>query len=156
MAAGLPYVEFAVPPGAMAGILRFYETVFGAMTKVDADPEGEFGRVQIGRHQSLWFRETDRPLRPYDGHHIAVYVANFSGPYGWLKSRGAIFEEVRNHQFRFKAISDPQDGSSKFSLEHEVRSLRHPMYNRFFVNRDVNQSQRSYRRGWDAYTPYLK
>jgi len=73
-----------------------------------------------------------------------------------LKGRGAISEDVRNHQFRFKEISDPVDGSGKFLLEHEVRSLRHPMYNRFFVNRDVNQTQRAYRRGWDAFTPYVK
>jgi hypothetical protein len=76
----------------------------------------------------------------------------FSGPYGYLKNHGAISEEVRNHQFRFKELTDPVDASHKFSLEHEVRSLRHPMYNRFFVNRDVTQTQRAYRRGWDAYT----
>ncbi|MGZ8465987.1 MAG: hypothetical protein ACXWXT_10610 [Candidatus Binatia bacterium] len=156
MAAGMPYVEFAVPRGAMAGILRFYQAAFGAPTVVESDGQGEFGRVKIGRHQSLLFRETDRPLRSYDGHHIAIYVANFSTPYGFLQSRGGISEDVRNHQFRFKNIVDPVDGSAKFSLEHEVRSLRHPMYNRFFVNRDVSQSQRAYRRGWDAYTPYLR
>jgi len=156
MAAGMPYVEFAVASGAMTGILRFYQTVFGAPTAVECDAHGEFGRVRIGRHQSLLFRETNRALRPYDGHHVAIYVANFSGPYGYLKNHGAISEEVRNHQFRFKELTDPVDASHKFSLEHEVRSLRHPMYNRFFVNRDVTQTQRAYRRGWDAYTPYLK
>ena len=156
MAAGLPYVEFAVGRGAMAAILRFYRTAFGAPTAVESDGQGEFGRVKIGRHQSLLFRETGRALRPYDGHHIAIYVANFSTPYGFLKARGGISEDVRNHQFRFKAIVDPESGNQVFALEHEVRSLRHPMYNRFFVNRDVNQSQRAYRRGWDAYTPYLR
>lgn len=156
MAAGMPYVEFAVASGAMTGILRFYQTVFGAPTAVECDARGEFGRVRIGRHQSLLFRETNRALRPYDGHHVAIYVANFSGPYGYLKNHGAISEEVRNHQFRFKELTDPVDASHKLSLEHEVRSLRHPMYNRFFVNRDVTQTQRAYRRGWDAYTPYLK
>ncbi len=156
MASGMPYVEFNVARGAMAGIMRFYQTAFGAPTEVASDGDGEFGRVKIGRHQSLLFRETARALRPYDGHHIAIYVANFSTPYGFLKERGAITEEVRNHQFRFKDIVDPADGSGKFLLEHEVRSLRHPMYNRFFVNRDVTQTQRRYRRGWDAYTPYLR
>jgi hypothetical protein len=156
MAAGIPYVEFAVARDTMKGILRFYETALGAPTGVEVDAQGEFGRVKIGRHQSLWFRETDRALRPYDGHHVAIYVANFSGPYGYMKSRGAVSEEVRNHQFRFKEIRDPANDSHIFSLEHEVRSLRHPMYNRFFVNRDVTQTQRAYRRGWDAYTPYLR
>ena len=60
MASGIPYVEFAVPRGAMAGILRFYHAALGAPTVVESDGEGEFGRVKIGRHQSLLFRETDR------------------------------------------------------------------------------------------------
>ena len=156
MALGIPYVEFAVAPGAMDGILRFYRSVFAAPAAVESDSTGRFGRVKIGRHQSLLFREADRALRPYDGHHIAIYVANFSAPYGYLKSRGLISEDVSNHQFRFKNIIDPEDGNPKFALEHEVRSLRHPMYYRFFVNRDAAQTQRAYRRGWDAYTPYLR
>jgi hypothetical protein len=156
MAIGLPYVEFAVPPGALQGILSFYQTAFNAPTAVHSDARGEVGQVCIGRHQSLRFRETERRLRPYDGHHIAIYVANFSGPYGFLKSRGLISEEVRNHQFRFKTLVDPADGSAKFALEHEVRSLRHPMYFRDLVNRDTAQSQRSYGRGWDAYRPYRR
>lgn len=154
MAIGMPYVEFLVPVGAMAGILRFYQSVFAAPGVFEQDTQGKFGRVKIGRQQSLIFRETERALRPYDGHHIAVYVANFSKPYGFLQGRGLISEDVRNHQFRFKDIVDPEDGSKKFTLEHEVRSLRHPMYQRFFVNRDAAQSQRDYHRGWDALVPY--
>jgi len=154
MTLGMPYVEFAVAPGAVRGILRFYESALGAPGKVEADAEGQWGRVQIGRHQSLKFREVDRPLAPYDGHHIAIYVANFSRPYGFLKSRELISEDVRNHQFRFKDIVDPEDGKVKFTVEHEVRSLRHPMFHRPFVNRNPLQSQRDYRRGWDGYTPF--
>jgi catechol 2,3-dioxygenase-like lactoylglutathione lyase family enzyme len=154
MTLGMPYVEFAVAPGATAGILRFYETVLGAPVKVESDAEGKFGRVEIGCHQALKFREVDRPLAPYDGHHIAIYVANFSRPYGFLRGRELISEDVRNHQFRFKDIVDPEDGKVKFTVEHEVRSLRHPMYHRPFVNRNATQSQRGYRRGWDGYTPF--
>jgi hypothetical protein len=154
MTLGMPYVEFLVPTGAMAGILRFYQTVFATPVVVEKDSQGSFGGVKIGRHQSLIFRETEKALRPYDGHHIAVYVANFSKPYGFLQSRGLISEDVRNHQFRFKDIVDPQDGSKKFTLEHEVRSLRHPMCHRPFVNRDAAQSQRDYRRGWDGLIPF--
>ena len=154
MAIGMPYVEFLVPTGALAGILGFYQTVFAATVVLENDFQGSFGRVQIGRQQSLIFRETEKALRPYDGHHIAVYVASFSKPYGFLQRRGLISEDVRNHQFRFKDIVDPQDGSKKFTLEHEVRSLRHPMYHRPFVNRDAAQSQRDYRRGWDGLIPF--
>jgi hypothetical protein len=156
MTLGMPYVEFLVAPGAMDGILRFYRTVFGAPVAVESDGAGEFGRVKIGRQQSLLFRETDRTIAPYDGHHVAVYVANFSGPFGYLQSRGLITEDVRNHQFRFKDIIDPDNGRQIFTLEHEVRSLRHPMYHRPFVNRDAAQSQRNYRRGWDALTPFQR
>lgn len=154
MTLGIPYVEFFVRPGARDAILRFYEAVFQAPIDVDEDSAGTFGRVKIGRQQSLRFRESDRPLAQYDGHHVAVYVANFSGPYGFLESRGLISEDVRNHQFRFKNLIDPKDGTPQFTLEHEVRSLRHPMYHRPFVNRDPTQSQRSYRRGWDAFVPF--
>jgi hypothetical protein len=156
MTLGIPYVEFRVSPGAMAGILRFYQAAFNAPVTVESDAEGECGRVKIGRQQSLVFREAGNESVPYDGHHIAVYVANFSAPYGYLKQRGLVSEDVRNHQFRFKDIVDPQDGSAKFVLEHEVRSLKHPMYARPFVNRDASQSQRAYRRGWDAFTPFQR
>ena len=153
---GIPYVEFNVSPGSVPGILGFYRTVLGAPVVGDSNGGGAVGRVKIGRQQSLIFRETERPLAPYDGHHIAIYVANFSGPYGYLNERGLISEEVRNHQFRFKDIIDPEDGKKKFSLEHEVRSMKHPMYSRPFVNRDAAQTQRAYRRGWDALTPFQR
>lgn len=156
MVVGMPYVEFLVPAGAAQGIARFYQTAFAAPTAVENDSRGTVCRVQIGRLQGLLFRETNQPIRPYDGHHVAIYVANFSRPYSFLQARGAITEDVRNHQFRFKDLSDPEDGISKFQLEHEVRSLRHPMYQRPFVNRDAAQTQREYRRGWDALTPYQR
>jgi hypothetical protein len=156
LAIGIPYVEFNVSPGSVPGILKFYRTVLDAPVVGESNGGGAVGRVKIGRQQSLIFRETERPLAPYDGHHIALYVANFSGPYGYLNERGLISEDVRNHQFRFKDIIDPEDGKKKFLLEHEVRSMKHPMYSRPFVNRDAAQTQRAYRRGWDALTPFQR
>jgi hypothetical protein len=154
MTLGMPYVEFFVRPGTAPAIVKFYQAALGAPGSVEPDGDGIVGEVWIGRNQSLKFRETANALTPYDGHHIAIYIANFSGPYSFMKSRGLITEDVRNHQFRFKDIVDPDDGSTKFLLEHEVRSLKHPMYHRPFVNRDAAQSQRAYRRGWDALTPF--
>lgn len=154
MMLGIPYVEFRVAPGAASGILRFYREALGAAAYLEIDANGPVGRVSIGRHQSLLFREAAEAPAPYDGHHVAIYVSNFSGPYAYLKGRGLISEEVRNHQFRFKDIVDPEDGGKKFTLEHEVRSLKHPMYHRPFVNRDAAQSQRAYHRGWDALVPF--
>ena len=154
MMLGIPYVEFRVAPGAASAIVRFYRDALGAPGDLIRDASGPVGRVSIGRHQSLFFREAAEAPAPYDGHHVAIYVSNFSGPYAYLKGRGLISEEVRNHQFRFKDIVDPENGAKKFTLEHEVRSLKHPMYHRPFVNRDAGQSQRSYHRGWDALVPF--
>ncbi|MGH7855423.1 MAG: hypothetical protein ACREP3_18380 [Candidatus Binatia bacterium] len=156
MTLGIPYVEFSVRPGTMKAIIGFYQAAFDAPVDVENDAEGAHGRVRIGRSQWLNFRETATSIAPYDGHHIAVYVANFSRPYEYLKSRGLISEDVRNHQFRFKDIVDPDNGKAIFFLEHEVRSLRHPMYHRPFVNRDPVQSQRAYHRGWDAFVPFQR
>jgi hypothetical protein len=154
MALGMPYVEFTVAPGAMEPILGFYQTAFAAPVAVERDSAGVWGQVKIGRVQSLRFRESQEPLATYDGHHVAIYVANFSGPYGYLKERGLVSEEVRNHQFRFQTIVDPRDGKRVFELEHEVRSLHHPMHHRPFVNRNPRQSQRAYHRGADAFVPF--
>jgi hypothetical protein len=119
---------------------------------VESDQQGQFGRVKIGRHQALLFRETDKPITPYDGHHVAIYVANFSAPYGYLQERGVISEDVRNHQFRFKDLVDPACKAKCLN----TKSFASPMYHRHFVNRDAAQSQRDYRRGWDAFTPYQR
>ncbi len=154
MGLGIPYVEFSVARGAARRIVNFYEQIFVANGILENDDGGLLGRIKLGRHQFLAFRETDQPIRPYDGHHIAVYVSNFSRPYGLLNDRGLISEEFRNHQFRFKDIVDLDGGATVFSLEHEVRSLHHPMFGRFFVNRNPAQVQRSYRRGRDAQIPY--
>jgi hypothetical protein len=154
MALGIPYVEFLVAPGRAAGIARFYDQVMGAPSAIESDAQGTLGRVQVGRNQSLIFRETEKPVRDYDGHHIAIYVANFSRPYAFLKKRGLVSEDVQNHQFRFKEVVDPDSDRCVFLVEHEVRSLRHPMFRRFLVNRDPAQTQRGYRRERDAFIPY--
>ena len=154
MALGIPYVEFKVKPGAVKGIGRFYQDVMGSLTSVGSEDGASVARVEIGRNQRLLFRETEEEIPPYDGHHIAVYVGNFSGPYGFLKQRGLIMEEARNHQFRFKEVVDPDTGEGLFLVEHEVRSLRHPMYRRAFVNRNPEQTQRNYRRERDAVSSF--
>ena len=156
MALGMPYVEFHVKPGAAKNIASFYQKVMAAPSTVASENGTKIASVAIGRNQWLFFRETKEEISPYDGHHIAVYVANFSGPYGFFRARGLIMEDVRNHQFRFKEIVEPESGEKLFEIEHEVRSLRHPMYHRFFVNRDPTQTQRGYKRGRDAFIPFGK
>ncbi|MCH7656230.1 MAG: hypothetical protein IIC95_09670 [Chloroflexi bacterium] len=152
---GMPYVEFDVAPGTAAGIARFYETVLGASVSV-APPEargdgvGGACSVQVGRGQSLRFRETEEKLPAYDGHHLAVYLADFSSPHAALGGRGLVTEESNEHQYRFVDIVDPESGEVLHQLEHEVRSMYHPMFGRPLVNRDPSLTQRNYRRGADA------
>src|SRR3989304_531869 len=124
---GMVYVEFPVQPGAADGIARFYRTVMGAPASVTREATGVVVRVVVGRHQELIFRETEAPIAPYDGHHIAIYIANFSGPHAWLAERGLIAEESGEHQYRFVAIVDPDTGAPLFEIEHEGRSFTHPM-----------------------------
>lgn len=53
--------------------------------------------------------------------------------------------------FYVVGIIDPDGGARLFEIEHEVRSLKHPMWGRAFVNRDPGQTQRNYLRGRDAF-----
>ena len=150
---GMVYVEFPVPTGAADGIARFYRSVMGAPASVTREATGVVARVVVGHHQELIFRETGAPIAPYDGHHIAIYIANFSGPHAWLAERGLITEESAEHQYRFVAIVDPDTRAPLFEIEHEVRSFTHPMAFRPLVNRNPAQRQRTYARGRDAFVP---
>lgn len=141
---GMPYVEFDVPPGSAAAIARFYREVLDTKGEAGEDGHGCFASCSVGRHQALVYRETDRPLPPYDGHHLQVYLSDFSGPYERLKARGLVFEESDRWQYRFKDIVDLDSGDVAFTIEHEVRSVTHPLYARPLVNRNPSQSNRSF------------
>jgi catechol 2,3-dioxygenase-like lactoylglutathione lyase family enzyme len=143
---GILGLELQVRTGAAHGIGRFYERVLRAPVSEAAG----LATIAIGRSQHLRFRETTAALPAYDGHHIAIYVAGFSGPHRWLHERGLITEESGPHQYRFQALVDPDSGDLLGELEHEVRSLHHPMFGRTLVNRNPAQRIREYRRGRDA------
>jgi len=144
---GIPYVEFTVPPGAARGIAAFYEQAFA----VKATLEQGRATVPMGQNQNLVFIERDGPIPPYDGHHVAIYVADFAGPHQFLEAHGLVTEETNQHQYRFQRLIDPQTGALLFEIEHEVRSLKHPMWGRAFINRNPAQTQRTYQRGRDAF-----
>jgi hypothetical protein len=149
MALGMAYVEFDVPRGAAKGIADFYRDVFATAARV----EGAAAHVSVGIGQELIFRESDAAPEAYDGHHIQVYVANFSGPHGRLVERGLLTEESNQHQYRFQHIADPATGKALFEIEHEIRSLRHPLHARPLVNRNPLQTNRSYVPGRDGWVP---
>jgi catechol 2,3-dioxygenase-like lactoylglutathione lyase family enzyme len=151
---GIAYVELDVPKRAADGIARFYRNVMGAKAAAsDDNGAGRAARVEVGIGQYLMFRETDRELPRYDGHHVQIYVADFSGPYGKLLKNGLIFEESDQHQYRFKDLADPETGETLFTIEHEVRSMRHPLFMRPLVNRNPSQSNINYAQGYDAWIP---
>jgi hypothetical protein len=147
MTLGMPYVQFDVRPGTAAGIAHFYREVFGAAAELFSD--GGHARITVGARQYFIFAETEAPEPPYDGHHVQIDIADFSGPYRRLKALGLISEESSQHQYRFRDIVDPQTRELLFTVEHEVRSLQHPMFARELVNRDPAQSAMNYRRGRD-------
>lgn len=150
MMLGMPYVEFDVPVGAAAGIARFYREIMAAPATVVEDGGGRLARVAVGAGQEFLFRETDRPPAPYDGHHIQIYIADFSGPYRRLLERDLVTIETDQHEYRFKDIIDLDSGKVLFTLEHEVRSLRHPLYGRPLVNRNPAQTNTHYMPGHDG------
>ncbi|HYM32223.1 MAG TPA: hypothetical protein VEU47_13040 [Candidatus Cybelea sp.] len=149
---GMPYVVFDVPPGTAPGIARFYGQILGAPAIVEGGGPDREARVSLGGEQTLIYRETERPLPDYDGHHIQIYIADFSGPHRRLQKRGLVSEESDQHQYRFTDIVDPDDGRLLYTVEHEVRSTRHPMYARPLVNRNPAQNNRNYAPGHDAWT----
>lgn len=144
---GLVYVDFDVPPGTTEGIARFYSEVM----KAPARAAGGRVIVPVGKNQKLMFTETKAPLPEYDGHHIQVYIADFSGPYRWLKERGLITMETDEAEWRFQWIVDPRDGAKLFQIEHEVRSLKHRLYARPLINRNPAVTNMNYQHGQDAF-----
>jgi hypothetical protein len=152
---GIPYVEFTVPEGAAKGIARFYRKVLGALTCIEKNGEGKAAHIKVGPHQELVFRETDKKIPEFDGHHLQVYVEDFGKPHEKLRKLDLITEESDRCQYRFEDIVDLDTGKVLFTLEHEVRSMTHPLYNRPLVNRNPSQTNRNYVMGGDAWVPTL-
>jgi len=147
---GIPYVEFDVPVGTARRIADFYPAIMGTPAQVQ-NGDGTLTRVLMGQNQYMQFRETDRPQPDFDGHHVQMYIANFSGPYEKLKARNLISVEDNQYQYRFKDIVDLDTGKLLFTVEHEVRSATHPMYLRPLVNRNPATTNQNYANGYDAW-----
>jgi hypothetical protein len=155
----LAYIEFDVPAGAAEGIARFYAEVMGAPGQVLDSGGARTASISAGRDQRLLFRETTAALPDYDGHHMQIYLADFSGPYKRLIERGLVTKETDAHEWRFMDIVDPQTDRKTdrkttgplFRIEHEVRSMKHPLFGRPLVNRNHAQSNSNYLRGQDTF-----
>lgn len=153
MTVGMPYVVFDVPVGTAAAIADFYQTVFEATSRVVELENAPAGRVTVGADQNLYFRETENSDPEFDGHHIQIYISDFSGPHKRLLGLDLITEESDAHQYRFENILDLETGKKVFALEHEVRSLRHPLHARPLINRNPTQMISTYVPGQDALFP---
>ena len=147
---GIPYVEFEVPAGTAAGIAAFYPEIMGFPAEF-GNSDGAVTRVKIGKDQYLQFRETDAAQPEFDGHHIQMYITNFSGPYQSLLKRNLIYSEDNQYQYRFRDIIDLASGRHLFTVEHEVRSATHPMYMRPLINRNPAQTNRNYAHNHDQW-----
>jgi len=150
IALGIPYVEFEVPVGTAPGICTFYPQIMGMAAELK-NGDGALARVQMGKNQYLQFRETDRPQPEYDGHHVQMYITDFSGPYRKLAQRDLIYSEDNQYQYRFRDIVDLASGKHLFTVEHEVRSATHPMYLRPLINRNPGQTNRNFANGHDQW-----
>lgn len=147
---GIAYVEFAVPSGTAGAIARFYQRILHASAAEGIHDGHRMARVSTGGDQYLLFRETAGNIPAYDGHHIQIYIANFSAPYRQLLERSLVTRDHDPHEWRFRDIVDPDTNETVFTVEHEVRSLKHPLYARPLVNRNPAQNNRDYVRGKDA------
>ena len=132
----MAYVGFDVRPGTAEGSASFYREIPAARADLIDDGSGRRARIMVGARQYFVFRETDAPEQAYDGHHVQIDVADFSGPHRRLQELGLVTEESSQHQYRFRDIVDLDTRSVLFTIEHEVRSMQHPMYARVLVNRD--------------------
>ncbi len=143
------YVRFEIARGAAEPIARFYREAMGAVVHVAASEAGVEARVSCGHHQTLIFAECDAPAPPCLDHHVQIYLADFSGPYKRLQDLGLRVDETSQWQYRFISIPDMASGAEVFPLDHEVRSMTHPMFGRRLINRNPAQTIFNYRAGQD-------
>ena len=61
--------------------------------------------------------------------------------------RGLIMQESNQYQYRFKDIVDPDSGKKLHTIEHEIRSMTHPLYGRPMLNRNPDQHNNNYAEG---------
>ena len=120
---GIPYVEFDIPAGTAKGIAAFYPEIMGIPAELN-NGDATVARAKMGKDQYLRFRETDRPQPDYDGHHVQMYITDFSGPYRRLLARDLVSQEDNPYQYRFRDIVDlverqaPVHGGTRGAQRH--------------------------------------
>lgn len=149
MLLGMPYVMIDIPSGTAKGIAAFYRDIMETDAQVRPFEKAPAAHVLVGQDQKLIFREKKGALPKYDGHHLALYVANFSRPHAKMAERGLISEESNQHQYRFVDLIDPESGKKLYQIEHEIRSMTHPLFGRPMINRNPAQTNNAFAPGYD-------
>jgi len=150
VALGIAYVAFDVRPGSAHAIARFYREVLGARAEIIENGQGPRARVEVGERQYFYFAESDAPPADFDGHHVQIYISDFSGPHAKLIDLGLITDESDDYQYRFEDIVDLDKREVLFTIEHETRAQTHPMFGRSLINRNPAATNRDYKPGHDA------
>ena len=142
----------AEPPTASPGSIARSSTPRPTIEKRRGQDRARHGRRQAGAVASS---ETDKKIPEFDGHHLQVYVDDFGAPHKKLQKLDLITEESDRCQYRFEDIVDLDTGKVLFQIEHEIRSMTHPLYARPLVNRNPAQTNRNYIMGGDAWVSTL-
>lgn len=156
---GIAYVEFFCEKSSLATIKQTY----GFFNAIVGERKEDSGRdsisVTVGARQRLIFTEKadGHALRPYDGHHIAIYVTYFDTTFEAMRKANLIFVNKRFSdaattldaaheisQFRTRDFIDSDTKDTVFQLEHEVRSLHHWAYMRRLINRMTDVTIQGY------------
>jgi hypothetical protein len=127
-------------------------------TMVVYEPAARFGDMQMG----MPYVEFDVPVGAAKG--IAAFYAkvfdtmtsveNGTAHVSVGKGPELLFKET--DKYRFLDIVDPESGKKLFQIEHEVRSITHPMYLRPLLNRNPRQTNRAYVPGRDGFVPEVE
>lgn len=149
MQLGMPSIEIDTRRGSASGIAHFYKEMLGASASTGEDIQGAYARVAVGENQNLFFREGNKERQPDDNQHIQIYIADFLGPYERLRNKNLISQEDGTYQYRFRHLVDLNNGEILNRIEHEVRSIRHPLFARPLINRNPAQSIPEYMPGHD-------
>ena len=133
-----------VPSESIEVIASVYESLIG--TEVQRHAAGV--DVPTGPSQWLKYVASNEPLSRYDGHHIAIYINNYSEARQRVIEAGMLSAEREPHEFRF--LEFRASDQVVWELEHEVRSTDHPMFGRELVNRNPANTLFNYQAGHES------
>mmetsp|Transcript_25824 Transcript_25824/g.45859 ORF Transcript_25824/g.45859 Transcript_25824/m.45859 type:complete len:302 (-) Transcript_25824:151-1056(-) len=141
---GISSVTVACAPGKAREIAKFYLEVFHFPIEfAQANGEKKSTVVAGNGAQQIFFLETEGVAVDEDrGEHMAIYIGDFEGCFKRCKNLGLVWvnprfkhldntetlEDARSSQtFRIRDVKGWDTGEHLLRLEHEIRSLKHPL-----------------------------